>query len=434
MSVRYQPAKAWSIAVLLALFMLVNFVDKIVIGLVAVPLMKELGLTPVQFGVVGGSFFWLFAISGITGGFIANRVKAWTLLLAMAVLWSATQLPVAFSTSMTVLIAARVLLGVSEGPSWPVAIHACFKWFPDNRRNLPVSLIAQGATVGLLLAGFTIPVITKHWGWRANFIALGVVGMVWAALWLIFGAEGSIDSHPVGSLPHNAGSTRVPYRKLLADPTVLGNFLLHFVAYWSLALVLTWLPSYLQKGLGYDAITSGRLFALVVLIGTPINVGLSWWSQRLLAKGASSRMARGAFASLGLLVAGALFCLLLILDLSAIQKVLLIAVAFGLTPIIYSLGPAMLGEVTPGSQRGAILAIDNSIASFAGVLAPVITGRLVEVATGSGAAGYEQGFAISGLMLIAGGVIGVLCLNPMKSMRRLAGASLDGQHSSTWSA
>ncbi|MGF6773567.1 MFS family permease [Paraburkholderia sp. GAS199] len=431
MNARYQPARAWSIAVLLALFMLVNFVDKIVIGLVAVPMMKDLGLTPVQFGVVGGSFFWLFAISGITGGFMANRIKASTLLLVMALLWSASQLPVAFSTSMTVLIAARVLLGISEGPAWPVTIHACFKWFPDDRRNLPVSMIAQGATVGLLLAGFSIPLITAHWGWRANFIALGLVGVIWAVLWLAFGGEGAIGGHDAVKASGHAAEARVPYRKLLADRMVLGNFLLHFVAYWSLALILTWLPSYLQKGLGYDAVTSGRLFALVVLIGTPINVGLSWWSQRMLSNGASSRMARGVFASIGLVVAGVLFCLQMALDLSNMQKVLLAAVAFGLTPIIYSLGPAMLGEVTPGAQRGGILAIDNSIASIAGVMAPVVTGKLVEVTTGSGAAGYEQGFAICGCMLIVGGLIGMFCLDPAKSVRRLAGSRPDQAPSTT---
>lgn len=431
MNARYQPARAWGIAALLALFMLVNFVDKIVIGLVAVPMMQDLGLTPTQFGIVGGSFFWLFAISGITGGFMANRIKASTLLLVMAVLWSASQLPVAYSTSMTVLIVARVLLGVSEGPAWPVAIHACFKWFPDERRNLPVSMIGQGATVGLLLAGFSIPLITAHWGWRANFIALGIVGVVWAALWLAFGAEGTIGANPAGKAPGGAAIPRVPYRKLLLDRTVLGNFLLHFVAYWSLALVLTWLPSYLQKGLGYDAVSSGRLFALVVLIGTPITVGLSWWSQRLLSGGASSRAARGVFASIGLVVAGVLFCLLMAFDLSNLQKVLLVSVAFGLTPVIYSLGPAMLGEVTPGAQRGGILAIDNSIASIAGVLAPVVTGRLVEVATGSGAIGYEQGFAICGCMLIAGGVIGMFCLDPAGSAYRLSASRQESAPSTT---
>nr|WP_256735105.1 MFS transporter [Variovorax sp. dw_954] len=400
----------------MALFILINFIDKVVVGLVAVPLMSELGLTPVQFGVVAGSFFWLYSISGVAGGFISNRVKASTLLLVMAVIWSVAQIPIAISSSVTMLIAARVLLGVGEGPAWPVAIHACFKWFPDDKRNLPVSVIAQGATLGLLVAGIGIPVVTAHWGWRANFVLLGVMGVAWCALWLAFGAEGAIEDKPK---PGQGSAQRVPYARLLADRTVWGNFLLHFVAYWGLALTLTWLPSYLQKGLGYSAITAGQLFAMVVAIGTPINVGLSWWSQRMMARGASSRSARGVFASVGLLVAGVLFVALMYLDLTNMQKVLLIAVASGLTPIIYSLGPTMLGEVTPGAQRGGILAIDNSIASIAGILAPIVTGRLVEVASSNGGAGYEQGFAVSGLLLIGGGVIGLLCLFPEASARKL---------------
>lgn len=422
MSTRYQPGKAWTIAVLLALFMLVNFVDKIVVGLVAVPMMHELGLTPVEFGVIAGSFFWLYSIAGVVGGFMANRMKASTLLLVMAVIWSASQFPIAFSTSMTVLIAARVLLGIGEGPAWPVAVHACYKWFPDDKRNLPVSILGQGATLGLLLAGFAIPVVTAHWGWRANFVVLGVTGGVWLVLWLMFGAEGTIGNQPAAQGRAEDGAARLPYARLLADRTVLGNFLLHFVAYWGLALTLTWLPSYLQKGLGYDGVAAGRLFALVVVIGAPINVGLSWWSQRLLAKGASSRSARGVFASVWLMVAGALFCLPMGLDLSSLQKVLVVAVASGLTPLIYSLGPAMLGEVTPNAQRGGILALDNSIASVAGILAPLVTGRLVEVAAGS-AGGYEQGFAVSGLLLVVGGAIGLFCLNPEQSARRLAASN-----------
>lgn len=423
MNTRYQPGKAWTIAVLLALFMLVNFVDKIVVGLVAVPMMRELGLTPVEFGVIAGSFFWLYSIAGVTGGFMANRMKASTLLLVMGVIWSASQFPIAFSTSITVLIVARVLLGIGEGPAWPIAVHACYKWFPDDKRNLPVSIIAQGATIGLLLAGFAIPAITAHWGWRANFVVLGIAGVVWLVLWLIFGAEGAIGNKPAARGRTEDGVARLPYARLLADRTVLGNFLLHFVAYWGLALTLTWLPSYLEKGLGYDAVAAGRLFALVVVIGTPINIGLSWWSQRLLTKGASSRSARGVFASISLMVAGALFCLPIGLDLSSLQKVLVVAVATGLTPIIYSLGPAMLGEVTPNSQRGGILALDNSIASVAGILAPLVMGRLVEVAAGSG--GYEQGFAVSGLLLIVGGAIGLFCLNPEQSARRLAASNLE---------
>src|ERR1700686_4655062 len=73
----------WKVALALAAFMMINFVDKVVLGLVAVPMMDELKLTPQEFGAIGSSFFWLFAISGVAGGFLANRFETRLLLLCM---------------------------------------------------------------------------------------------------------------------------------------------------------------------------------------------------------------------------------------------------------------------------------------------------------------------------------------------------------------
>src|SRR5246500_2550921 len=62
------PKGAWRITFLLFLFMLVNFADKIVVGLAGVPIMTELNLEPEQFGLLGSSFFFLFFISAIVVG------------------------------------------------------------------------------------------------------------------------------------------------------------------------------------------------------------------------------------------------------------------------------------------------------------------------------------------------------------------------------
>ena len=85
--------RAWTVTVLLTLFMLINFLDKIALGLVAVPMMDELRLTPKQFGDIGSGFFWLFAIGGVFGGFLADRFKTRTLIVGMVLLWSVCQLP-----------------------------------------------------------------------------------------------------------------------------------------------------------------------------------------------------------------------------------------------------------------------------------------------------------------------------------------------------
>src|SRR5438045_7633752 len=82
------PKGAWRMTFLLFLFMLVNFADKIVVGLAGVPIMKDLGLTPEQFGLLGSSFFFLFSISAIVVGFIVNRVETRLVLLVLAPAWA----------------------------------------------------------------------------------------------------------------------------------------------------------------------------------------------------------------------------------------------------------------------------------------------------------------------------------------------------------
>ena len=424
LSTTYQPRRAWFMTILLALFMLINFIDKVGIGLVAVPMMTELQLTPSEFGFIAGSFFWFFAISGVVGGFVANRFSAKWILMILVLVWSAAQLPIILSSSVAMIMVSRILLGIGEGPASPIAFHACYKWFPDAKRNLPISVINQGSALGLLIAGIGVPLITARWGWRANFMVMTAVGLVWGLIWLIFGAEGKVQTGREDSAQMQDGVSvlPLPYRRLLKDPTVWGVFVMHFMAFWGLALTLTWLPAYLQKGLGYDGATAGKLFAMVVLINAPVNLGLSWWSQRMLSRGASSRAGRAILSSLALLMAGALFIALLFLPLQNMQKVILLAVASGLTPVIYSLGAAMMGSVSPDPQRGAMLAIENSIASLAGVFAPVTMGYLIENSRLSAALGYEQGFALSGCLLVLGGVVGLVWVNPEASIRRLAPA------------
>jgi MFS family permease len=87
---------------------------------------------------------------------------------------------------------------------------------------------------------------------------------------------------------------------------------------------------------------------------------------------------------------------------------------------MYSLAPAMVGSVSPDAQRGAMLAILNSIASIAGVLSPVVTGSLIQNTAGSIGSGYEHGFALSGALLAVGGIAGLLWVHPAQSLARLA--------------
>ncbi|WP_043418089.1 MFS transporter [Cupriavidus basilensis] len=414
----YQPRKAWAMATWLTVFSSINFLDKVVLGMVAVPVMRELHLTPTQFGLIAGSFFWLFSLSAAIVGFVGNRVAARWLLLAMAILWSLVQFPVAFASGAAALLASRVILGAGEGPGFPVSVHALYKWFPHEKRNLPVALINQGAVIGLLLAGLAVPFITQHWGWRANFLLLSAASGLWALGWLCFGREGTLQAEPA---PGEQAKRRVPYRRLLTDATVLSGFLAGFAAYWGLALVLTWMPSYLEQGLGYDDVAAGRMFAVIVAVGVPVSLALSWCSQQLLRRGASSRVARAVFGSACVGVGGLLFLALPLLSLSPGGKVALLALAATLPPVAFAVGPAILAEIVPDAQRSAIIALSTAVATSAGAIAPVVMGRLVQVQGHPGAQGFELGFTVCGAVMLVGAAIGMFGQNPARSLRRLGG-------------
>jgi MFS transporter, ACS family, D-galactonate transporter len=133
--------RAWIVVVLLFIFMVINFADKAVIGIAAVPIMQELELGSRQFGLIGSSFFLRVAVSSIASGFLVNRVETRWVLLAMASISALTQFPMIGSVGFETLVVCRIALGAGEGPAIPVALHSGYKWFPNELRTLPTAVI-----------------------------------------------------------------------------------------------------------------------------------------------------------------------------------------------------------------------------------------------------------------------------------------------------
>src|ERR1043165_1975159 len=116
MAAQATPKGAWRVTFLLFVFMVVNFADKIVVGLAAVPIMTELKMEPKLFGLLGSSFFFLFSIAAIVVGFSVNRVAARWVLLVLAVIWALAQFPMVGTVGLTTLLICRIILGAGEGP------------------------------------------------------------------------------------------------------------------------------------------------------------------------------------------------------------------------------------------------------------------------------------------------------------------------------
>ena len=407
------PKGGWRITFLLFLFMLVNFADKIVAGLAGVPIMTELKLEPEQFGLLGSSFFFLFSISAIVVGFIVNRIETRWVLLALAAIWALAQFPMVGTIGFTTLLICRVILGAGEGPAAAVAIHAIYKWFPDEKRTLPTAILSQGSAFGVILAVPALNWVIVNHSWHYAFGALGVVGLMWVAVWLVWGKEGPLTQTAAMA----AAEPRIPYFQLLTSRTFVGCCIATFGAYWALSLGLTWFTPFIVKGLGFSQSDAGWISIMPWMFGAVIVILTGWISQLLMARGVSTRSARGVLGSVPLVVGGLIIAMVPHIGLGG-WMIAFLVVGSGLCGSIYVVCPPMLGEFTPVSQRGAVIAIYGAIYTLAGIVAPLVMGSVIQHASGQ-VEGYMTGYTINAIVLVVSGLLGLLLLWPNTERARL---------------
>jgi MFS family permease len=403
--------KAWTAVVLVFLFMLINFADKAVIGLASVPIMRDLGLNHRQFGLLGSAFFLLFSVSGVAVGFLANRIGTKVLMLVMSVVWSAALLPMSVAANFGALLVSRVVLGAAEGPAFPVAVHSVYKWFGDRRRALPTSVVASGAAFGTGLAAPLITWIIVHHGWQAAFGTLGGVGLLWACLWALCAQEGPIDASAAGA----TGSEPVSYQRLLLSRTAIGVFLAGFAAYWIVALNIVWLANYLIKAVHMSATQAGWVITLPSIMQMGLAPLCAYLSLVLTRRGHSSRISRGVLGSLCVVVAGIALASVPFAG-RGILEIALVGLSCSIGSVIFTLGTTLIGEISPPSQRGAMLGITNSIHTLAGLCAPFLMGLLVDI-DADPIAGFRTGYLYAGALVAILGTVAAALIDPEADLR-----------------
>jgi hypothetical protein len=168
---------------------------------------------------------------------------------------------------------------------------------------------------------------------------------------------------------------------------------------------------------GFTQKDAGWISVLPWVFGAAVVLLTGWISQLLMARGVSTRGARGVLGAAPLVAGGAALLLLPGID-SAGWRVAVLVLGSGICGSIYVVCPAMLGEFTPIRQRGAVISIYGAIFALAGIAAPFVMGSVIEGAA-SELEGFLTGFRVLGTILIASGVLGLLLLWPDRERARL---------------
>ena len=407
----------WFIVFLLFAITTVNYIDRAAISY-AIPMMqRDLGLSPADTGIILGAFGLGYAVTTLIGGFAVDRYGPRLVLTVAAILWSLSIGTTALAGSFAVLYAARVLLGVSEGPNFPALTGAVSHWLSPHERATALGNALLAVPLALAIGG---PIVTQLLGWldwRLTFAALFILSVAWVPLWYFLFRDSPADSRfvntaelayirtsdpSVSATPHavpNSWPEPGVLRALLTNPTLLANTWAFFVFGYFLFFFMTWLPSYLERAYGLNLQTVGLFTVLPWLAAVVLLWLLGRWSDHLLKTTGRLRIARSY------LIAGSQFIAALAVIPVALTNDLAVAIAGITVAVAASMGAnaayyAVNVDIVPHRAATALGIMDFAFA-IAGFLAPAITGWVLDL-RGSFVDGFllMTGLALSSVLVV----------------------------------
>lgn len=419
------PIRAYTIVMLLFVFQTLNFFDKLAFGVSGVPMMQEFAITPKQFGLIGAVFFIFFTVGGtIIGSFFVGRYRSKTILLVLAGIWTVSQFPTAFTHSLAVIIACRMLLGIGEGAALATAMTAAFEWFPVAKRNVPSSIILQGISAGFLIGGPMLSFFVIKFGWRSSFLVCGLLSLIWMLLYTAIAKDGPFIHRPMSPA---VGGFKLPFRVLWLDPTVLGVLLMTLCSYWVIGMAAVWLPPFLRLGLGYAPMQAGWIISAIYVAQSPLLLASGWCTQAMRLRGWSSRACLGISSGLAMLVSGLALVAAVILPVGWEQTVLL-AAAFSVPSVTTIFGPVILSAVAPPAQRDRLIVVIIAATSIAAFFSSYANGWIVGLFQQDQRYGFALAFGLGGLVLLLGSLFAFTMMFPEKTEKRFHAHGIDVQN------
>ena len=371
------------LVVLIALSVLLNYVDRGAIG-IAAPLMKEeLALSATGFGIAVSAFFWVYAPLCLVVGWLCDRICVYRLFAAGIALWALATVLTGFVHGLAVLIALRLVLGLGESIAFPGSSKIFAAEVPPANRGLANAMVAAALAFGPAVGTLSGGLILESSGWRPIFWIFGAVTLLWLVPWHFVAA------------PLRTTSVTTP----LTAPVPLAHLLKvralwlmgagHFTTNYSFYFLLTWLPLYLVKVQGFSIAGMTALTTLGFAVQGIMALVMGRLSDHWVARGSDEgRVRRHLMVAGQLLAAGAVAS---VYFAKGPVQIGICLVAAGIASSFTSTNLFAIGQMFAGPRAaGGWIGVQNAIGNGAGIIGPVVTGLMIDRL-----GGYGYAFALT---------------------------------------
>ena len=400
-------ARRWTIVWLLFVASLINYFDRQTLSFALPYVAREFQLNEWQQGLLSSTFFWSYALMQIPIGYWADRVNLRWLYAGAFVLWSLAQGMTGLAGTVGVLMACRILLGLGESIYLAGGTKVVSLFFPLSQRGLPCGLFDAGTRTGLVLEGLLIGIMVQNFGWRKTFAIVGFAALVWLVPWFLATPKQMRDTSNADRKERFAWNQVLA---LLRKRDLLGVLLGYFCFDYYWYFLITWLPSYFMNVRHMDIKEAGIRAALPMLVFGVCQPLGGWLADRFIRRGADPARTRKAIISFAFLTG-----LLIIPAATTTSKnVALLLIAGGCLVGLSAANQLLLLQAcAPSNQIGLAVGVYNFVGNMAGILAPLITGLVIQSSGGS----YTAAFVVAAVMLAAATLSYWFIVGPMRVPR-----------------
>lgn len=366
---RENPSAA-RLVLLVTTAVFINYIDRGNLATAAPMMQDELDLSASELGILLSAFYYGYVVCMPAMGWLAERYGAKRVLAAGVAIWSLATLATGFAGSFVALLTLRVLLGVGESVAFPCASKVLARAVRVSRLGMANGILSfgylLGPAVGTLMGGYLMTVF----GWRPVFIVFGAVSLVWLWPW----ARVKINPPTIPTQSDADGQPSLP--QILQRRELWGASLGHFASNYGYYFIVSWLPFYLIKSRGFSIGSMVAIASWAYLLNAVSALTMGWLADRWIRSGRSptivykSLMAANHLAGIGCMIG-----MVMLPPAGSIAALFVFEIVSGCSyPGLFAIPQILAGPRASARWVG----VQNAAGNLAGLIAPAITGVLVD--------------------------------------------------------
>ncbi len=269
--------KRYQLVLVFVVFAVITYLDRNSLSAISTDIIKDLGLTKIEWGWILGAFSLAYGLFEIPTGILVDKYGPKVTLFRIVIWWSFFTVLTGFSTGFYFLLITRFLFGAGEAGAFPTVAVTVARWFPTVERGRIQSVIWMGSRLGGALAPILSRSLAHDFGWRFVFYGFGSLGFVWAAIWWFWFKDEPRDMKNIspeevheietGRSLKSTTHTLLSWKTILSNPNLLALMgMYHFLLYGAY-FYMSWISQYLEEGRHIPKADLGWMQSLPFVLG-----------------------------------------------------------------------------------------------------------------------------------------------------------------------